>query len=294
MTKYVEKVSIIMLTYNNWRLIEKAISSVMEQTYENIELIISDDGTIDFNSNYIKAILRKSKNKTIDTIVLANLNNIGTVKSFNSAIKKATGDLIIPLSADDLFSDSKVVSDLVNEFNMRKCKLLTGLRRPFDTTKDLEVLPDIKERKYFHNCNELLYRLIINGNFISGASTYYHRSVFESIGFFDEKYKLLEDYPFYIKALSKGIMIELFEREVIQYSLGGVSTSKVRHPALLIDFKTVTLVILKESNLSFFDRRRVFYRFFLTKKEKLLIQSFFKYPDQAITFFFSKFLSKFS
>ncbi len=294
MSQYVEKVSIIMMTYNNWRLIEDAILSVYEQSYKNIELIISDDGTLDFDLNYVNNMLNISTNKTLKSVVIVNKDNVATVKNFNSAIREAKGDLIIPLSADDIFSDSNVVSDIVHEFNIRKCKILTGLRKSINATKYTKSLPEINKRKYFIDRNTSLYRLMVDGNFISGASTYYHRSVFDFIGFFDEKYRLLEDYPFYIKALSHGVNIALFEREVIQYGLGGVSTSKVKHPALIDDTKKLVLNILQDNSLSLFDRRKVFYRIFLTTKEKLAITSLCRYPDQALTFLLSKFLSKFN
>lgn len=292
MSQYVGKVSIIMLTYNNWRLIEEAILSVYEQSYKDIELIISDDGTLDFDLNYVNKILSQPKNKTLKFLVLANKDNEGTVKNFNSAIRKATGDLIIPLSADDSFSDSNVVSDIVHEFNIRKCKILTGLRKPINATKYTKALPEIKNRKYFIDRNTLLYRLMVDGNFISGAATYYHRSVFDVIGFFDEKYRLLEDYPFYIKALSQGVDIILFEREVIKYGVEGVSTSKVKHPALINDFKNNALGILQDDRLTFFDKRKIFYRSFLTKNEKLTLKNLCMYPEQSIMFIFSKLIGK--
>ena len=81
--------------------------------------------------------------------------------------------------------------------------------------------------------------MIINGNIMSGASTYYKKEVFEKIGYFDEQYKLLEDYPFYLKDLRMKNQIKFININTIKYSLDGISSSSIVNNTLIEDFYKV-------------------------------------------------------
>ena len=74
------------------------------------------------------------------------------------------------------------------------------------------------------------------GNFVSGASTYYKKEIFDKYGLFDEKYKLLEDYPFYVNLAFNNEKIGYIDYPTIQYELGGISTASNRNPLLDQDY----------------------------------------------------------
>src|SRR2546427_12958086 len=96
MSPALPKISIVMPVLNRERMIEKAIRSVLEQRYENLELIIIDGG---------------SQDKTVDVIKryekhLAYWHSRpdgGAAVGLNIGIEKATGDLIVLLMADDWY-----------------------------------------------------------------------------------------------------------------------------------------------------------------------------------------------
>ena len=86
-------VSVVIPCYNSGVFIEKAINSVKKQTYNNIEIIVVNDGSTDpYTLNYLKKI----KN-----ITLINQKNKGLSNARNVGIKKAKGQYILPLDADD-------------------------------------------------------------------------------------------------------------------------------------------------------------------------------------------------
>lgn len=218
-----ELVSIIVLTYRNFDNIEKNLKSIFCQKYPNIEIIVSDDGSDNFDIEKIEKILEKKSDNIKKIQVIHHEKNIGTVKNFNEAIKKANGEYIFPLSQDDCFYSENTVEEIVSNFD--DSLVVTSIREAYSGEQSVGEFPIEADRGRFNNPNFYDF-LIFNGNIISGASTYYKKEVFEKYGYFDEELRLLEDMPFYLKLLSQKEKIKFISVKTIKYSLGGVSTSK--------------------------------------------------------------------
>lgn len=92
------KYSIIIPAYNCEKTIEKCIDSVLNQTYQNYELIIVNDGSTDKTANIIKGYKEKHSN-----VIVINNTNHGVSYSRNIGVKNSTGDYITFLDADDYY-----------------------------------------------------------------------------------------------------------------------------------------------------------------------------------------------
>ena len=88
-------VSIIMATYNRAKTIERAINSVLNQSYTNLELIIIDDGSSDNTSS----ILMKYRDPRIKVFKYAQ--NTGQTAARNSGLKQIKGDWFTIFDSDD-------------------------------------------------------------------------------------------------------------------------------------------------------------------------------------------------
>lgn len=85
--------SIAIVSYNQRDLIEDCIDSILEQTYENIELIVCDDCSYDFNIEEVKAYIEKNKKQNIsNVIVYKQKKNVGTSANCQKAMELANGD----------------------------------------------------------------------------------------------------------------------------------------------------------------------------------------------------------
>jgi glycosyltransferase involved in cell wall biosynthesis len=98
-------ISIIITNYNYGQYIEKAIRSVVNQTYSNIELIIINDGSTDDSDEVIKKIVNENSNRNIRYV---NRKNRGVVYTRNEGIKLAKGEFISYLDADDYFNQNYI------------------------------------------------------------------------------------------------------------------------------------------------------------------------------------------
>ncbi|WP_050568129.1 glycosyltransferase [Cronobacter muytjensii] len=290
MEKY--KVTVVTLTYNNWDKIHTAIKSLAKQSIDehiDIEYLIVDDGTENFNLEYVEELVRNNLN--IKTRIIINKRNLGTVKSFNNAIKQSYGDFIIPLSADDEFYANDVINNIMAEFVNSNAEIVTARRMPYEegNRAAFASLPTEAQIKLFTNNVELLKYILKHGSFISGACTYYRKSLLMRLGFFDEEYVLLEDYPFLVKALLNGVGINYVNIVAIKYRLGGVSNIAKRHPLLEKDFRRLYKNISVMPQLNPYWKRRIFYLKVLTPSEKIKILNIMKYPEQFIYFCLKRF-----
>ena len=95
------KVSILIPLYNSENYIEETIQSCLNQTYENIEIIIVDDGSTDKS-------LQIAKSFESGKLKVYSQPNSGACKARNLAFEKSIGDYIQYLDADDLLSENKI------------------------------------------------------------------------------------------------------------------------------------------------------------------------------------------
>jgi len=97
-------VSIITPSYNSKRFIEDTIKSVIAQSYQNWEMIIVDDASIDESIE----IIQKYVNIEYRIILFSNDKNLGASESRNLAIKEAKGTYIAFLDSDDIWLPNKL------------------------------------------------------------------------------------------------------------------------------------------------------------------------------------------
>ena len=98
MTSSNELVSVLLSAYNSEETLGESIDSLLRQTYKNLEILISDDGSIDST----KEICKKFKLEDERVLFFSNKKNIGLTKSLNNLAQKASGSLIARHDADDI------------------------------------------------------------------------------------------------------------------------------------------------------------------------------------------------
>jgi len=236
-------VSVVCLTYRKYEYIYNNIDSVLCQDYKNIEYIISDDGCDAFPKDQIVKYLDK-KNTDIKYKVVSHDINVGTVKHINEIYKMAQGDIIVPLSADDVFSDSDIITKIVKSFIEKKCAILVTARWFCDEKMKMKQLqPSLLEQRYIINkLNTPIQQLkatIFEEFFdvLAGSTLYMTKSYFNQMGGFDESYRLLEDWPFFTDYTSKNCIDFDFSIVSINYRSGGVSHSGKGNSVIIPDVK---------------------------------------------------------
>jgi glycosyltransferase involved in cell wall biosynthesis len=93
-------ISIIIYNYNCDRLLESAINSVLQQSYDNFEVIVVDDGSVDNSQQIIDRYTNK--------IIALSQKHLGEAVAFNTGFTKSQGDIICFLESGDLFLADKL------------------------------------------------------------------------------------------------------------------------------------------------------------------------------------------
>ena len=253
--------TIIVMVYKNLDQVRQTLDSIKKQTYSNYEVIVSDDGSPNYTQEDFDKITEQYKNEFTYFKLINNGINRGTVKHFNSLIKQAKGTIICPLSSGDQFYNENSLQEIMNAFDQED-KLIYTSKRMIKKENNIEYYPSLYQVSLLDQSNHFFEYIMKYGNFVSGASTYYKKDIFDKYCFFDAKYRLLEDYPFYAKLALNNEKIGYLDYPTIQYELGGISTASNRNPLLDQDYVTLFKDVLsqKDIHLSYTAKRALKYR----------------------------------
>lgn len=224
-------ITVLLATYNQKEYIYQAIDSVLMQNYPKIQLIVSDDGSSYFSSREVEEyICKKNRGNLCDVIVNKNTVNLGTVKNLNEARQYIKGKYVVLLSGDDLFYDEQVLEKYVQGFeNEPETEVLVSQVVHYDEAMEAPLFFCLNQEQIAllkSGDNRLIYAKVCTGCFIPAIGTAYRKELMDKIGAFDERYFLVEDWPYYLKMLREGARINYIDFISAKHRDGGVSHVK--------------------------------------------------------------------
>lgn len=185
------KISIILPTFNGSKYIKKAIDTCLNQSFSNIELIVVIDGSQD-NTNEIVESYSDPR-----ILIIQNTHNLGLPESLNIGFRHASSEYIT-WTSDDNWYDVNAIKVMVEFLNGNPLIDFVytdmWLVNEKDDSKSKFIVGDPSELRRY-NC--------------IGACFLYRHQVYEEIGDFNPKKKLVEDYDYWIRVSRKFTMKEL-------------------------------------------------------------------------------------
>lgn len=221
-------VSVPVITYNSSKFVIETLESVKSQTYQNIELIVSDDGSTDGTVELCKEWVERNKTRFNRVELLTVEHNTGTSGNMNRAEAACHGDWVKGIAGDDKLLPN-CITDFIN-YTMTHPEAVCIFGRLQAIGADLERCKHFEENVFCHSFFDLtseqqLENLIFNGNNIPAATCFHNRTKFQQLGIInDERIPLIEDWPKWINVLKKGVKFHFLDKQVVQYRLVGIST----------------------------------------------------------------------
>ena len=210
--------SVIIPLYNKEKSIIGTIQSVIKQTYKDFEIIVVDDGSTDQSLAYVKGILDPR-------LTYYEKKNGGVSTARNFGIKKAKGDYIAFLDADD-FWDSQYLEKIAETISNQKDALVvaSGFRLITDNSSTPITVSNTQRLIKIDNIMEYYSK---SKWILNSSSICIHRNVFDNVGLFNEKEVLGEDLEMWIK-ISLKFDIYYIDSTLSNYCLDAMNRTMKR------------------------------------------------------------------
>lgn len=253
-----KKVSVIMPCYNKAEYVEEAIESVLKQTYNNIEIIVVNDGSTDNSSEVIKSISDRNEN----IIFFDEKENRGVVWARNFGIAKATGEFILPLDADDTIQATFIEKAV--RILERNSKMVISCKNVFDKdANDNKGLIDTQK--------------IVLGDEIFVCTSMFRKTDFEEVGGYKEIFNKIgcEDFELYVNFISKGYKFYKINERLFNYrrntnknrtSIQLSNSFKIKkkmvelYPDLYLNEKNIEILFSSTEYIALLQKKRKKYR----------------------------------
>ena len=244
--------------YNKAEYVEEAIESVLKQTYNNIEIIVVNDGSTDNSSEVIKSISDRNEN----IIFFDEKENRGVVWARNFGIAKATGEFILPLDADDTIQPTFIEKAV--RILERNSKMVISCKNVFDKdANDNKGLIDTQK--------------IVLGDEIFVCTSMFRKTDFEEVGGYKEIFNKIgcEDFELYVNFISKGYKFYKINERLFNYrrntnknrtSIQLSNSFKIKkkivelYPDLFLNEKNIEILFSSPEYIALLQKKRKKYR----------------------------------
>ena len=205
------KVSIITVSLNSEKTIEKTINSVISQDHKNIEYIIIDGESKD---NTLKIV---NKYKSNITKIISEKDK-GIYDGINKGIQIATGDIISLIHSNDIFVDTNVISKIANIFKNNTDFDIILANLAFKKNLDEERIT-----RYYSAKNFKPWMLRI-GFSPPHSSAFFKSEVFKQVGLYQTNFKIAGDFEYFVRCFLKHkLKFNYFDECLVYMSTGGTS-----------------------------------------------------------------------
>lgn len=273
-------VSIVVVTYNSSKFVVDTLESAKEQSYENVELIVTDDCSTDNTVEICREWLKTNRNRFVNSQIITTEKNTGISPNSNRGLKASKGEWIKFIAGDDMLTPDcieELVSFLNNNKNLPLTFVVHGII-PFKNGTNFKVVfPPEKVMQY--DAHHQLRHFLKRGNCVSGSAFFLERETLLNFGGFNERYTLYEDFPLLIKYTENNHKIWLCRKPLVKYRIHESN----------ISFESSFL--LKKSN-SLFKKEilhplLIRHKLFLTHWHRLIMEKKEKNVFWAFLFIFS-------
>ena len=221
-------VSVPVITYNSSKYVLETLESIKAQTYQNIELVVSDDCSTDNTVEICRRWIEKNKERFVRVEMLESPVNTGVSANGNRAEAACHGEWIKVIAGDDMLISDCIETFVTYALSHPSSIYIFGRIQPFGVNeKRCQEVNSWFDYSFFSMpIEDQIHRLTFIGNCIPASTAFYNRNAVTELGVVnDERISLLEDWPKWINLLRKGVRFHFIDQELVKYRIGGISNS---------------------------------------------------------------------
>jgi len=217
-------VSIIVITYNSSKYVLETLESAKAQTYQNIELIISDDCSTDNTVEICKQWLEDNNECFVMSELITTDCNSGIPANANRGANSAKGlwlkfiagdDALFPNSIDNIIKFGNKHPDI--EILLTQVEVFAN-RFEKGFSKGILLNEWQNQKILLESANvEMQIEYLLNGNYFPAPGFFFKRKLFLGVNGFNEENRHIEDIPFYFKVLYKNIKVHFTPILTVKY-----------------------------------------------------------------------------
>lgn len=213
-------VSVRILTYNSSKYITETLDSIFKQTYQNIELVISDDCSTDDTVFICQNWIKEHRSRFSNVVFLTVPTNTGVCANSKRSLEATTGDWIKGLGGDDCLFPT-AIEEYIKFVQKSHCDICAAkMDYMDDNSNDLNVQLGGAYDNYMNNLclpYDKQYRLAKEKVFVPGPVLFYSRKVYEATGGPDYQYGSADEWSFLYRVLKNGYRVFYLDRILIRY-----------------------------------------------------------------------------
>jgi len=265
------KISVVIPTLNRINTLQRALDSVINQTYKPAEIIVVDNGSSDGTLKFLREQYPK--------ITTLTENKVGVSSARNKGIKKSINQWIALLDSDDAWHPRKLeVQTSMLDSALKEYSLIHTDEVWFRNNKHINQMKKHKKQGgyIFERCLSLCC--------ISPSSVLFKKNILDKVGLFDESLPVCEDYDLWLKICSSEEV--LFAQDKLTYKYGGHKDQLSKSYWGMDRFRIKSIEnIIKNFDLTYKQKKQA--KKELIKKLKIIINGAFKRNNLSIVNEFS-------
>lgn len=241
-------VSVVVVTYNDADYIIETLNSIKSQSYRNIELIVSDDGSKDETIELTNKWFEENSNCFAKIQLLTVVKNTGVTGNFLRAEKAATGEWLKTIGGDDILLPNCIQENINYVLANPGVEVVVSRQQLIDDNG--KSLPLSKKSRDFYNfyesSNEVQQQYILRFDPIEDTCLFKSKAMMESINYYDLDFPMQEDSPLKVRIAFGGYKYWLIDKVLLSKRMRAGSLSGISDPKIIVNNDIVRKEINKK------------------------------------------------
>ncbi|MDY9918308.1 MULTISPECIES: glycosyltransferase [Proteiniphilum] len=223
-------VSVILVTYNSAPYVVETLESVKKQTWKNIEIIISDDGSTDNTILLCSGWIERNEDRFVSIKLITVEKNTGIPSNCNRGLRAANGEWIKMIGGDDKLLRNAVTDNLTYARCFPDASFIISDVQEIDENGMLIRDSVINKGLIFFSSLPTAKKQLKNYSrwpfFLNSPTFFFKRELIDKIDYIDEEFRIFEDMTTLVRVMENGIKLYYMRKPTVAYRVHRSSISR--------------------------------------------------------------------